>query len=67
SPLLPDSDRTGVSVGASWSYSQKSRLDVSYMYLPFKDRSTDGVNNDKFDGTYKTTANLLSLTWSHRF
>ena len=67
SPLLPDSDRTGVSVGGSWSYSQRSRLDVSYMYLKFKDRSTDGVSSDNLNGTYNTTANLLSITWSHRF
>ena len=67
SPLLPDSDRTGYCIGASLNFSPKSRLDVSYMYLPFKDRSTNGVNSDAYDGSYKTTANLLSFTWSYKF
>ena len=67
SPLLPDSDRNGYCIGGSLNFSPKSRLDVSYMYLPFKDRSTNGVDSDGYNGTYKTTANLFSLTWSYKF
>jgi long-chain fatty acid transport protein len=67
SPLLPDADRTGYSIGASLNFSPKSRLDVSYMYLPFKDRSTNGVSSDNYNGSYKTTANLLAFTWSYKF
>ena len=67
SPLLPDAERKGASIGASIGLSPKTRLDVSYFYLKFKDRSTEGINSDGYDGTYKTTANLLGITVVHKF
>jgi long-chain fatty acid transport protein len=67
SPLLPDAERKGVSVGASFGLTPKTRLDVSYFYLKFKDRSTGGVNDDNYEGTYKTTANLFGFTVVHKF
>jgi len=67
SPLLPDSDRRGATIGASIGLSPKTRLDISYMYLPFKERSTGGVNYDNYEGTYKTTANLFGFTVVHKF
>ena len=67
SPLLPDSDRKGASIGASIALSPKTRLDLSYFYLRFKNRSTEGMNYDGFEGTYKTSANLLGITLTHRF
>jgi long-chain fatty acid transport protein len=42
SPLLPDADRNGYSVGFSWGASQHSKLETSFLYLPFKGRSTNG-------------------------
>ena len=66
SPLLPDAERKGASIGASIGLSPKTRLDVSYFYLKFKDRSTEGINSDGYDGTYKTTANLLGITVVHK-
>jgi len=67
SPLLPDAERKGVSIGASIGLTPKTRLDVSYLYLRFKDRPTEGVNDDAFEGTYKTTANLFGFTVVHTF
>lgn len=67
SPLLPDADRKGVSLGASIALSAKTRLDVSYMYLKFSDRSTEGINPEGYEGMYKTSANLLGFTLVHRF
>ncbi len=67
SPLLPDAERRGVSVGASFAFSPNTRLDVSYMYLPFKTRSTEGINTDNYEGTYKTKANLFGFTVVHKF
>ncbi len=67
SPLLPDAERKGASIGASFGLTQKTRLDVSYLYLKFKDRSTGGVNDDAYEGTYKTTANLFGFTVVHTF
>jgi len=67
SVLLPDADRKGISIGTSIGLTPKTRLDISYIYLKFQDRSTDGINDDAFEGTYKTTANLLGFTLVHRF
>ena len=67
SPLLPDADRKGGSIGASFSLTPKTSLDVSYLYLKFSDRGTGGVNYDSYEGTYKTTANLFGITVVHRF
>ena len=67
SPLLPDADRKGASIGASISLTPKTRLDVSYLYLKFSDRGTQGMNFDNYEGTYKTTANLFGFTVVHRF
>jgi long-chain fatty acid transport protein len=67
SPLLPDADREGASVGASYAFSPNTRLDVSYFYLKFKTRDTGGINYDNYEGTYKTTANLFGFTVVHRF
>jgi long-chain fatty acid transport protein len=67
SPLLPDADRKGVSLGASIALSAKTRLDVSYFYLRFSDRSTEGGDPEGYNGTYKTTANLFGFTLVHTF
>ena len=67
SPLLPDAERKGASIGASIGLTPKTRLDVSYFYLKFKDRPTLGVNDDNYEGTYKTSANLFGFTVVHKF
>ena len=67
SPLLPDADRRGASIGASIGLTPKTSLDISYLYLKFKDRGTQGMNYDNYEGMYKTTANLFGFTVVHRF
>ena len=66
-PLLPDAERKGISIGATVALSAKTQLQIGYIYLKFSDRSTEGVNPDGYEGTYKTTANLLGFTLVHRF
>jgi long-chain fatty acid transport protein len=65
-PLLPDADRHGAALGASLS-SGRLRLDVAYWHLFFKDRSTEGVNRDSYDGTYSNNADLLAVSLSYGF
>jgi len=67
SPLLPDSNRTGISIGFSWDFSQNMRLDLGFLHLMFDERSTEGLDHDNFNGTYKQTAELLGLTVGYRF
>jgi long-chain fatty acid transport protein len=67
SPLLPDASRWGLSAGFSYDMTERVRLDVGYLYLRFEDRSTRGVDQDNFNGWYRTIANLLGFTISYRF
>lgn len=62
SPLLPDADRNGFTVG--WGHAPGvGGLDLALMYLPFDERTTL-TNQDTFNGTYNTTVWLLGVTWT---
>lgn len=68
---LPDSDRTWLSVGASYKFNKCLILDAGYAYLFFKDRSINqwgaGTDTRKFlSGNYKGSANIVGvqLTWN---
>ncbi len=67
SPLLPDADRKGLSIGVSWSLTGNTRLDIGFLHLMFPERSTDGLDADNFNGTYSNQGELLGFTLSHRF
>jgi long-chain fatty acid transport protein len=66
SPLLPDSDRLGFTMGAGW-HTGPFIVDGGVMILHFKDRSTQGRNPEGFDGTYETDAVLWSFNLGYRF
>lgn len=65
-PLLPDSDRLGITFGLGF-HNDHWRLDVSDMVLHFYERNTFGQNTDNFNGTYKTSANLFSINAGYTF
>jgi long-chain fatty acid transport protein len=60
SPLLPDANRNGFTLGYGHQFSA-TNLDLALMYLPFDERTTT-TNNDNFNGTYNTTAWLFGVT-----
>ncbi len=60
-PLLPDSDRTGVSLGYGITTGRGHRYDLALMYLVFDERSSLD-NIEGFNGTYETSVALLGLT-----
>jgi long-chain fatty acid transport protein len=66
SPLLPDSDRIGVTMGTGW-HSGPFRADWSLMVLHFKDRDTQGQNAEGFNGIYQTDAVLWSINLGYKF
>ncbi len=65
-PLLPDADRIGVTFGVGW-HSGPFVVDLTEFVLHFKQRSSQGVNSDNFNGTYKTDANLISVNVGYKF
>ena len=66
SPLLPDSDRIGFSIGVGY-HRGPWVIDATEFALHFKKRSTLGQSADLFNGTYKTDANLISVNLGYRF
>lgn len=66
SPLLPDADRIGVTMGAGFKHGPFV-VDGGAMILHFKDRSTGGVNPEGFEGTYETAAVLWGFNLGYRF
>ena len=66
SPLLPDPDRHGLAIGGSWA-GRRARLDGALGYVIGRDRSTEGVNRDGFDGTYRSTGFVFSASVGYVF
>jgi len=67
SPLLPDANRTGYSVGFGFKVGKNSAIEFSNLALFFHDRSTNGQQKDNYNGTYKTYANLTVLNFKTAF
>jgi long-chain fatty acid transport protein len=66
SPLLPDADRHGFSLGGSW-VGRTLRVDAATWYVTSPDRSTEGVNRDRYDGTYSSRALTFGLSLGYTF
>jgi long-chain fatty acid transport protein len=66
SPLLPDSDRHGLALGASWKPG-RWWVDAGSWVVLSKRRSTEGVNRDRYDGTYDAHALTLGLSVGYGF
>jgi len=66
SPLLPDADRHGFALGATWRRGNLN-LDLASWYLRFKDRSTEGLNRDHYDGTYQSKAITFGASLGYSF
>lgn len=62
SPLLPDADRTGVTIG--YGHTGAIGFDVAVMYLDFKERTRNRSfpGEGPFFGSYNTQAVLLGFT-----
>jgi long-chain fatty acid transport protein len=66
SPLLPDADRHGFAVGGTWRRGNL-RLDGGSWLVLSPARSTAGLNRDRYNGTYKSTAVTLGLSLGYTF
>lgn len=65
-PLLPDSDRAGVSFGFLFDNGRWS-FELTEFFLQFLERDTRGMNQDGYDGTYETMANLITIDVGYTF
>jgi len=66
SPLLPDATRQGFCLGGSWRQGH-FKVDAAGWYVKFKDRSTEGVERDGYNGTYTGKAITLGLSLGYTF
>ncbi|MGQ9618747.1 MAG: OmpP1/FadL family transporter [Candidatus Aminicenantia bacterium] len=66
SPMLPDADRHGLTIGFSYNFG-KFYVDIANMFLFFEKRSTEGRNTEGYNGTYKTFANLFGIHFGYKF
>lgn len=68
-PLLPDANRHGVSIGYSRPLGAAKRWTLEWYDLGvfFEDRSTEGLERDGFDGTYKNFVNAMGLSLAYHW
>ena len=66
SPLLPDQDRHGFSLGGSWTEG-RLRIDAGAWYLRLSPRSTEGLNRDRYNGTYDNSAFTVGVSLGYVF
>lgn len=64
-PMLPDANKTDVSIGGGYKISEKLHVDASFMYVMFSDRTT--LSSNPLRGTYKSSAGLFSLNFGYTF
>ncbi len=60
SPLLPDANRTGVSIGFGVKMGEHTSVEVGNLFLFFHERTT-ATNKDSYNGTYKVFADLFTF------
>jgi long-chain fatty acid transport protein len=66
-PVLADSDRNAYTLGIGY-HTERWGVDVSDIYIDFKERDTRGTDNhDRFFGEYSEAANLLALSFRISF
>ncbi|MFA6469091.1 MAG: OmpP1/FadL family transporter [Bacteroidota bacterium] len=68
-PMLPDADRNDISVGAGYKINDNLTVDASYLLVMFEDRASTykPSTSTTFYGTYKSSANLISLNVGYSF
>ena len=65
-PETPGTNKTGMSVGASWYITDKLSLDVSFLYIHGQKRE-DGYKEADFYGTYYTNAIIPGFGLNYSF
>ena len=66
SPILPDNDRHGLSIGIGKDWGQWN-LDAFGLLLLIADRSTDGINLDGYEGTYANAVQIFGFSVGYQY
>jgi long-chain fatty acid transport protein len=66
SPELPDNNKTGLTLGASYMATSKLSIDVSYMYENLPKRNVSNAES-KLAGTYASKVNAFGIGVSYNF
>lgn len=65
-PLLPDANRHGATLGLGWKLG-KWNVDVYNLFLFVEKRSTDGIERDGYNGVYKAYVNALGASFAYHW
>lgn len=75
-PRIPGNDRTWLTLGAGWQYSQNTKLDIGYAHIFAKDAKIDDnltsttpgtPGKGRVTGKYRGHADILSVQLTHNF
>ena len=66
-PLLPDANRHGATLGLGWKMGERWWVDVYNLSLFVQNRSTNLKNRDHYDGTYKAYVNAFGLSLAYHW
>ena len=66
SPLLADGDRTAYLGGLSY-HTDRFRFDIAYEQVNLLERSTEGLTEEGFDGSYEGKSPLLHMSLTLKF
>ena len=70
-PSLPDADRLGLSIGVDYKLMKNLGVNVAYLFIRGKQLTVDNSKENytsgiaPFNGTYNTSANLVSISLSY--
>jgi long-chain fatty acid transport protein len=64
-PMLPDANRNDISIGGGYKITEKLNVDLAYMIVLFNNR--DASTAPAPMGTYKSSANLVSIDFGYQF
>ncbi len=65
-PDLPDSDKHGITFGFSFKI-KKIKIDFGNILVFFRDKSTENLNEDNFNGTYSSFAFISGINLNFNF
>lgn len=65
-PLLPDQNRHGIAAGGTYT-TGRFHVDAGAWYLFLAPRSTEGLNKDRYNGTYDNSAFTVGVSFGYAF